>query len=111
MQRFSPLLLLLTACAIQQASAGDKPAAMTTSTATAPAGHEAAADNPNWSMLSQYCTECHNTVDWAGGVAYDAMSPDSITEDAVVWEAAIRKLRGHLMPPPGNKQPAQSTVL
>ena len=110
MQRFSPLLLLLTACAIQQASAGDKPAAMTTSTATAPAGHEAAADNPNWSMLSQYCTECHNTVDWAGGVAYDAMSADSITEDAVVWEAAIRKLRGHLMPPPGNKQPDQARI-
>ncbi|MEJ1966891.1 MAG: DUF1592 domain-containing protein [Gammaproteobacteria bacterium] len=112
MQRFSPLFLLVSACVIQQAIAADTPAAPSTaSTTAASAGHDAAAgSNPNWSMLSEYCTECHNTVDWAGGVAYDAMSPDSLTEDAAVWEAAIRKLRGHLMPPPGNKQPDQARI-
>ena len=92
MHRISPVLLLLCVGLIGgQASAADDP-------------------NPNWSMLEQYCTDCHNTVDWAGGVAYDAMHPDSITEDAAVWEAAIRKLRGHLMPPPGNKQPDQQRI-
>jgi hypothetical protein len=43
-------------------------------------------------------------------VAYDAMSADTIPEDAAVWEAAIRKLRGHLLPPPGNKQPDQQRI-
>ena len=64
----------------------------------------------NWSLLTEYCTDCHNTADWAGGVAYDAMDPNTIPDDAVVWEAAIRKLRGHLMPPPGNKQPDQQRI-
>ena len=90
MHRYSPLLLLLSAGVFQQASAAD--------------------ENPNWSMLSDYCTQCHNAVDWAGGVAYDAMEPATITDDAPVWEAVIRKLRGHLMPPPGNKQPDQQRV-
>ena len=90
MRRYSPLLLLLAVGLAEQASAAD--------------------ENPNWSMLSTYCTECHNTVDWAGGVAYDAMSPDTIADDAPVWEAVIRKLRGHLMPPPGNKQPDQQRI-
>ena len=90
MRRHLPLLaLLLSAGFVQQASA---------------------AENPNWSMLSDYCTSCHNTTDWAGGVAYDAMDADTITEDAPVWEAVIRKLRGHLMPPPGNKQPSQQRI-
>ena len=33
-----------------------------------------------------------------------------VAADAKVWERAIRKLRGHLMPPPGNDQPDASTT-
>ena len=33
-----------------------------------------------------------------------------VVADAKVWERAIRKLRGHLMPPPGNDQPDASTT-
>ena len=59
----------------------------------------------HWSLLSNYCSDCHNATDWAGGVAFDTMTPDGIPADAKVWEAAVRKLRGHLMPPPGSPQP------
>ncbi|RZK79574.1 MAG: hypothetical protein EOO66_30135 [Methylobacterium sp.] len=56
-------------------------------------------------LLDRYCVECHNTTDWAGGVAFDAMTFDSLGEDSAVWETTIRKLRGGLMPPPGKAQP------
>jgi Protein of unknown function (DUF1592)/Protein of unknown function (DUF1588)/Protein of unknown function (DUF1585)/Protein of unknown function (DUF1595)/Protein of unknown function (DUF1587) len=60
-------------------------------------------------MLEEYCSKCHNATDWAGGVAFDTMSPDTIEADAKVWEEAVRKLRGGLMPPPGEPHP-QATV-
>ncbi len=72
----------------------------------------AADANPprQWSMLEPLCGNCHNSTDWAGGVAFDTLSADSIHADAEVWEEAVRKLRGRLMPPPGEKQPAQQDI-
>jgi hypothetical protein len=61
-------------------------------------------------MLRQYCGKCHNTTDWAGGVAFDTMSPAEVPGNADVWEAAVRKLSGGLMPPPGNPHPPQKQV-
>jgi mono/diheme cytochrome c family protein len=58
-------------------------------------------------FLNYYCSKCHNATDWAGGVAFDTMTFDSIPDDAETWEHAVRKLRGQLMPPPGNPQPAK----
>ena len=69
-----------------------------------------AQDNENWAMLEQFCTTCHNAEDWAGSVAFDLMSPDALHTDAEIWEESIRKLRGRLMPPPGNDQPEQETI-
>src|SRR5262249_47746098 len=34
----------------------------------------------------------------------------SAGDDAYIWEKALRKLRGHQMPPPGSPQPAQKDV-
>jgi hypothetical protein len=58
-------------------------------------------------FLSYYCSKCHNATDWAGGVAFDTMNFDTLSDDAETWEHAVRKLRGQLMPPPGNPQPAK----
>jgi len=63
-----------------------------------------------WALLDQQCSKCHNSVDWAGGVAFDTLDPANIPADAEVWEKAIRKLRGRMMPPPGEPQPDQQTV-
>jgi hypothetical protein len=65
-----------------------------------------AAEHPAWDSIQTYCTECHNDEDWAGSVAMNLLSPNDIPADAEVWEEAIRKLRGGLMPPPGSKRPA-----
>src|SRR5688500_13458748 len=63
----------------------------------------------NWKLLESYCVECHNATDWAGGVAFDTTQPDTAADDAEVWEKAVRKMRGALMPPPGKKQPDAAT--
>ena len=63
-----------------------------------------------WSVIEQNCVGCHNSKVKAGGRAFDVMSPDNIAHDAETWEAAIRKLRGGLMPPAGAKRPDKQTV-
>ncbi len=68
----------------------------------------ATAEARRWSMLDTYCGECHNATDWAGGVAFDTLAPADVPNDINVWEHTVRKLRGHLMPPPGYKQPTQA---
>ena len=60
--------------------------------------------------LDTYCVGCHSSRVRAGGVAFDTMSLDPVGEHADVWEAAVRKLRGRLMPPPGSRQPEQAEV-
>jgi mono/diheme cytochrome c family protein len=61
-------------------------------------------------MLDTYCVGCHNARTRAGGVAFDTLNLDTIHEHADVGEAALRKLRGRLMPPPGSRQPDQREI-
>jgi hypothetical protein len=65
----------------------------------------------NWAMLEEYCVFCHNSSEFTAGLALDSMSPDAIAEDAAVWEAVLRKLRGHMMPPPGEARPESAEVV
>jgi mono/diheme cytochrome c family protein len=60
--------------------------------------------------LDTYCIGCHNSRARAGGVAFDTLTLDAVHEHADVWEAAVRKLRGRLMPPPGSRQPDQREI-
>jgi mono/diheme cytochrome c family protein len=62
------------------------------------------------SMLDAYCIGCHSSTARAGGVAFAGMPLDDIGTNAEVWEKAVRKLRGRLMPPPGSRQPDQAQV-
>src|SRR5215510_14694324 len=62
-------------------------------------------------VIQGYCIGCHNSKARVGGLALDSMSSDRIAEDAKTWEAAIRKLRGGLMPPPGAKRPDGQAVV
>jgi len=63
-----------------------------------------------WGMFRTYCTECHNKIDLAGDISFEGLTPDSVPEHQKQFEAAIRKLRGHLMPPPGSPQPKPHDV-
>ena len=42
-----------------------------------------------------------------GGLALDGMNCQAVWDDVAVWKKALRKLRGHLIPPPGLPQPPQ----
>jgi hypothetical protein len=63
-----------------------------------------------WSMLNRYCMDCHSAAEATGGVVFEGLRPDGVPEHAALFEKAVRKLRGRLMPPPGNPQPAQADL-
>jgi hypothetical protein len=75
---------------------------------TARAAHDDVASGSDF--LTKFCGDCHNSTDWAGGVAFDTMPQENIAGDAAVWEEAVKKLRGRLMPPPGETQPSQQAI-
>jgi len=76
-------------------------------TAAAPTGTPAAgpAHAAGWSLLGNFCTECHNTEDWAGSIAFDTMTEADIPDNIDVMEKVVRKLRSQQMPPGGHKMP------
>ena len=63
-----------------------------------------------WAVVQSYCVDCHNTVVRAGDIMFDQLTAESVPENAEIFETAVRKLRGRLMPPPGNRQPAQQEI-
>ena len=58
-----------------------------------------------WGFFQQYCTDCHNDVDFTAGLSFEHRSPSDVTKDPKLFEHVIRKLRGSLMPPPGGPHP------
>jgi hypothetical protein len=54
--------------------------------------------------------DCHNRDDWTANIAFDTMAPQHVADQPQVFEATIRKLRGHLMPPPGRPRPEQARM-
>ncbi len=85
-------------------------AAFTTVEARAQTGEPNGGADGIQGMLDSYCIGCHSSGVQAGGVAFDRMALDAIHDDAEVWEATVRKLRGRLMPPPGSRQPDQEDI-
>jgi mono/diheme cytochrome c family protein len=60
--------------------------------------------------IKQYCAGCHNDRAKTGGLSFEGLTPESIGQRADVFEKAVRKLRGRVMPPPGAKQPDARSV-
>src|SRR5262249_21345347 len=60
--------------------------------------------------VKQYCAGCHNDRAQTAGVSFDGVTPESISQRAEVFEKAVRKLRGRVMPPPGARQPDGEAV-
>src|SRR5205809_328240 len=63
-------------------------------------------------MIKTWCAGCHNSKlpNPAGGLALDTLNVQAAAEHPEIWEKAIRKLRGRLMPPPGARQPDQKDI-
>jgi mono/diheme cytochrome c family protein len=101
------LVLIASLAALQTRAVGQTPAR--TPAVPAPAG----LDQPraqHRAMLNTYCTGCHNTRAKIGGLALDGLDLQAAADNAEIWEKALRKLRGHLMPPPGSPQPPRKDL-
>ena len=73
-------------------------------------GADRASVEEHSALLETYCTDCHNPLDLAGDFSFSSLSLEDVGADQEIWEAAIGKLRGRLMPPAGARQPAQAEV-
>jgi mono/diheme cytochrome c family protein len=85
----------------------------TVQTRPAPTGAgdtNASAGTSPQALLATYCYSCHNTRVQMGGLALQGLDIKAVEAHAEVWEKAVRKLRGRLMPPPGSPQPAQQDI-
>src|SRR5579883_1508429 len=61
-------------------------------------------------LVKQYCSTCHSDKLKTGGVSLEGVTAASIAKDPELFEKAVRKLRGRVMPPPGAKQPDGKAV-
>ncbi len=60
--------------------------------------------------IKQYCVTCHNDRVKVGGLSLDGLTADGIAARADMFEKAVRKLRGRVMPPPNAPHPAPAAV-
>ncbi|HSC13686.1 MAG TPA: DUF1592 domain-containing protein [Gammaproteobacteria bacterium] len=67
-------------------------------------------DERRFAALEKYCTDCHNAAELAGERSFEGLKLEDIPQHAEQFEAAIVKLRGRLMPPPGEPQPTAEEI-
>ena len=96
--------LLALVASLSAGSAGATPEVRQT------AGPAQAAPAEHRALLDQYCVTCHNQRGLTANLAFDTMDLAHAGEEGEVWEEAIRKLRGGMMPPPGARQPEREAV-
>src|SRR5688572_20420261 len=78
--------------------------------AQAPAGSQPSDAEKQLATVKQYCAACHNDRAKTGGVSFDGLTVESISQRADVLEKAVRKMRGSVMPPPGARQPDAAAI-
>ncbi len=81
------------------------PATPAQTLANAPASGEA-----QLATIKQYCTGCHNDKSKIGGASFEGITAASIAKNPDLFEKAVRKLQGRVMPPPNAKQPDGKAV-
>ena len=60
--------------------------------------------------IKQYCQGCHNDRAKTGGFSFQGITATSVGQNPKLFEKAVMKLRGRVMPPPGARQPDGKTV-
>jgi mono/diheme cytochrome c family protein len=70
---------------------------------------QAAAQN-ELATMQQYCVSCHNDRVKTADVSFQGVTPESIGQHADLFEKAVRKMRGRVMPPPGGRQPGSAAI-
>jgi mono/diheme cytochrome c family protein len=65
---------------------------------------------PHRALIDRYCVTCHNDRVKTAGLTLEKRDLSRVPEEAEVWEKALRKLRGGMMPPQGMPRPGPSTI-
>jgi hypothetical protein len=66
--------------------------------------------SPDRALIDRYCVTCHSDRTRTAGLTLEKRDLQRVSEDAEVWEKAVRKLRGGMMPPQGMPRPAQASI-
>ncbi len=70
-----------------------------------------AAATEQWPLIDRYCVDCHNDAEYTAGVSFEGMSAADIPAHADTFEMVVTKLRGRVMPPPGEAQPESEALI
>jgi mono/diheme cytochrome c family protein len=73
-----------------------------------PAVSSASSSQASPALMNQYCSNCHNADDLAGGMDISKLDIEKVGKDAAVWERIVRKVRTGMMPPSGQPRPARA---
>ncbi len=76
----------------------------------APQDAAAPASDPHKALVNRYCVGCHNQRLKTANLQLDVIDVTHPEKNALIWERAIRKLRGGMMPPPGAAKPPLADV-
>jgi hypothetical protein len=61
--------------------------------------------------FGRFCTDCHNDAEAAGELSLESVTAADVAARPEIFERVIRKLRGGLMPPPGEPRPPADEAL
>jgi mono/diheme cytochrome c family protein len=109
---FGCALTLLVAASSTSTLRADRQAPSAPAVRT-PAGQTATASTatlPQQALVQKYCVSCHNDRAKTGGVSFDGLDPTQAAAHAEIWERALLKLRGGMMPPQGMPRPDAATL-
>jgi hypothetical protein len=67
-------------------------------------------DQSHVQMLDQFCSDCHNSEDFSGGISFDVLDTNNVLTDAETWEKVMLKLEAGMMPPPGKERPDSEQI-
>ena len=70
----------------------------------------AATSLPDQALVQKYCSSCHNDRAKTGGISFDGASVAEAGLHSEIFEKAIVKLRGGMMPPQGMPRPDEATM-
>jgi len=56
-------------------------------------------------VFGRFCTDCHNDAEAAGELSLEHVTAAEVAAKPEIFEQVVRKLRGGLMPPPGEPRP------
>src|SRR5688500_6832249 len=77
--------------------------------APAPGGQDVAPRSEQ-ALVKQYCVSRHTARALTGGLSLEGLDPATAASHSDVWEKAIVKLRGGMMPPVGMPRPEEATL-